>query len=131
MQKVYEFLKDAGIFYLATIRDGKPTIRPIGTINICDGKLYFQTGLSKDMSKDIINNPSISICAMNKKSEWIRLEAKAYKADAPEISEDMLKHYPSLRSMYTPGDGNCTCFSIENGEYGIYSFTSSPIMGKF
>ncbi len=131
MQKVYEFLKDAKTYYLGTIKDGKPSIRPIGTINIFNGKLYFQTGLKKDMSKEMIANPNIYICAMNAKGEWIRISAKAYVNDSIECSEAMLQNYPELRGMYTPGDGNCACFSIEDAEYGIYSFTTAPTFGKF
>ena len=131
MKTVYNFLKEAGTYYLGTIKDGAPSIRPIGTINIFEGKLYFQTGKSKDMSKEMIANPNIYICAMNSKGEWIRVSAKAYINDSIECSEAMLKNYPELRGMYTPGDGNCTCFSIEDASYGIYSFTGAPTFGKF
>ena len=83
------------------------------------------------MSKEMIANPNIYICAMNSKGEWIRIQAKAYINDSIECSEAMLKNYPELRGMYTPGDGNCTCFSIEDASYGIYSFTGAPVFGKF
>ena len=131
MEKVYNFLKEAGTYYLATIKDGKPAIRPLGTINIFEGKLYFQTGKKKDMSKEMIANPAIAISAMNSKGQWIRISANAYINDSIECSEAMLQNYPELRGMYTPGDGNCTCFSIEDAEYGIYSFTQAPTFGKF
>lgn len=131
MQQVYNFLKEAKTYYLATIKDGKPAIRPLGTINIYNGKLYFQTGKKKDMSKEMIANPNIAISAMNQKGQWIRISAKAYLDDSIECSEAMLQNYPELRGMYTPGDGNCTCFSIEEADYGIYSFTEAPQFGKF
>ncbi len=131
MQQVYNFLKEANTYYLATIKDGKPAIRPLGTINIYNGKLYFQTGKKKDMSKEMIANPNIAISAMNQKGQWIRISAKAYLDDSIECSEAMLQNYPELRGMYTPGDGNCTCFSIEEANYGIYSFTEAPQFGKF
>ena len=131
MQQVHDFLKEAKVFYLATIKDGKPAVRPLGTINIYNGKLYFQTGKKKDMSKEMIANPNIAISAMNQKGQWIRLSGKAFIEEAPECSEAMLQNYPELRGMYTPGDGNCVCFSIENAKYGIYSFTAAPQYGEF
>ena len=131
MQQVHDFLKEAKVFYLATIKDGKPAIRPLGTINIYNGKLYFQTGKKKDMAKEMIANPNIAISAMNQKGQWIRVSGKAYENDSIECSEAMLKNYPELRGMYTPGDGNCTCFSIEEANYGIYSFTAAPQFGEF
>ena len=108
MKRAYGFLKEAGTYYLGTIKDGKPSIRPLGTVNIYEGKLYFQTGKKKDMSKEMIANPNIFICAMNNKGEWIRIEAQAFENDDPKVSEAMLQNYPELRGMYTPGDGNCT-----------------------
>ena len=51
--------------------------------------------------------------------------------DALRFDTDLDETYPELRGMYTPGDGNCTCFSIEEADYGIYSFTEAPQFGKF
>lgn len=44
MQKVYEFLKSAGTYYLATVENDQPRIRPFGTINLFENKLYIQSG---------------------------------------------------------------------------------------
>ena len=41
MQEVYEFLKKCGAYYLATVDNDKPRVRPFGTVNIFDGKLYI------------------------------------------------------------------------------------------
>ena len=49
MQEVYEFLKKAGTYYLATVDGDQPRVRPFGTVNIFDGKLYIQTGQVKDV----------------------------------------------------------------------------------
>ena len=48
MEEVFEFLKNAGTWYLATVDDeGNPQVRPFGAQNIFEGKLYIQTGLKK------------------------------------------------------------------------------------
>ena len=39
MQEVYDFLKKAGTYYLATVEGDQPRVRPFGTVNIFDGKL--------------------------------------------------------------------------------------------
>ena len=44
MNTVNEFLKQAGVYYLATVEGDQPRVRPFGTVNIFDGKLYIQTG---------------------------------------------------------------------------------------
>ena len=54
MKEVYDYLKRVGDYYLATVdAEGKPRVRPFGTIDLFEGKLYFQTGASKDVSKQM------------------------------------------------------------------------------
>ena len=43
MQRAYDFLKKAGTYYLATTDGDQPHVRPFGTANIYDGKLYITT----------------------------------------------------------------------------------------
>lgn len=35
MEKVCQFLKDAGTYYLATVDGDQPRVRPFGTAHIC------------------------------------------------------------------------------------------------
>ena len=51
IQKVYDFLNDAETYYLATVDGDQPRVRPFGTVLLSDGKIYIQTGKSKDVSK--------------------------------------------------------------------------------
>ena len=44
MQEVYEFLKKCGTYFLATEEGKQPRVRPFGTIDLFEGKLYIQTG---------------------------------------------------------------------------------------
>ena len=53
MEEVYEFLKKCGIYYLATADGDQPRVRPFGTQDIFEGKLYIQTGKSKAVSRQI------------------------------------------------------------------------------
>ena len=63
MQRVEKFLKEAQTYYLATVDKDQPRVRPFGTANIFEGKLYIQTGKSKDVSKQLHVNPKFEICA--------------------------------------------------------------------
>ena len=44
MKETLEFLKSAGVYYLTTIDGDKPRVRPFGTAEIFENKLYIQTG---------------------------------------------------------------------------------------
>ncbi|MDO4940537.1 MAG: pyridoxamine 5'-phosphate oxidase family protein [Erysipelotrichaceae bacterium] len=126
MNEVYEFLKKCGTYYLATIdAQGKPSIRPFGTVDIFDGQLTIQTGKIKEVSKQIHNNPNVSICAFDGK-EWLRLNATAIEEERIEAAEHMLDEYPSLQGMYKAGDGNTEIFKLTNVKATISSFVAAP-----
>ena len=57
MERVCKFLKDAGTYYLATVEGDQPRVRPFGTVNIFEGKLYIQTGKVKPVSKQLAAKP--------------------------------------------------------------------------
>ena len=61
IERVCEFLKEAGTYYLATVEGDQPRVRPFGTAHIFEGKLYFQTGLVKDVAKQMAANPKVEI----------------------------------------------------------------------
>ena len=65
MQEVYQFLKKCQTYYLATVEGDQPRVRPFGTVNIFEGKLYIQTGKIKDVAKQMMANPKIEICAFD------------------------------------------------------------------
>lgn len=54
MDKVLKFLKDAETYYLATVEDDQPRVRPFGTAHVFEGKLYIQTGKSKMFRNNFI-----------------------------------------------------------------------------
>ena len=93
MIEVYEFLKDCGVYYLATMDGNQPRVRPFGTVSIFDNHLYIQTGKSKNVSKQIEANPNVEICAF-KDGKWIRVTGKLIRDDRIEPKKDMLDKYP-------------------------------------
>ena len=125
MNEVYEFLKQANTYFLATNDQGQPRNRPFGTIDLYQDKLYIQTGLSKDCAKQMLADPRIEICAMVN-DRWIRIQAKACLDDNIEAQKHMLEQYPSLQAMYQPGDGNTAIFYLQDVTASICSFTEAP-----
>ena len=125
MQEVYEFLKEAGTYYLATSENGQPRVRPFGTVNLLGGKLYIQTGKSKAVSRQLHANPRLEICAF-RDGRWLRVEASAVEDDRREARVSMLEAYPSLQAMYSPDDGNTEVWYLRNATATFYSFTEPP-----
>ncbi len=130
MKEVYEFLKEAGTFYIATIDGDKPRVRPFGVVNIFEDKLYIQTGKRKNVSKQIEINNNVEICTFLN-GKWIRLEGKLISDDRIEAKKSMLDANPSLRSMYNENDDNTEVLYFEDATATIYSFTEEPKVIKF
>ncbi len=130
MNRVYEFLKKAETYYLATVEGAQPRVRPFGTVNMFEEKLYIQTGKKKPVSRQIAVNPKVEICAFTG-GEWIRVACELVEDDRVEARKSMLDAYPSLRSMYDENDGNTQVFYMRNATATISSFTSEPVVIEF
>lgn len=130
MERVVDFLKQAQTYYLATDDNGQPRVRPFGTVNIFDGRLYIQTGKSKEVSRQIAANPNVELCAM-KGDEWIRVSGRLVEDDRREARVSMLDAYPELKSLYDPDDGNTQVFYFENAHAVIASFSHEPVVIDF
>jgi len=130
MERVYDFLKKAGTYYLATVDGDQPRVRPFGTVNVFDGRLYIQTGRKKDVSKQIAANSKVEICAFLD-GKWLRVSGELAEDDRVEAKKAMLDAYPELRSMYDENDGNTQVFYFKNAEATFSSFVSAPVTVRF
>ncbi len=130
MEKVVKFLKEAETYYLATVDGDQPRVRPFGTVNVFDGKLYIQTGKVKDVSKQIHANPKFEICAF-KNGEWLRVAGTLVEDDRREAKQAMLDAYPSLQGMYSADDANTEVFYIKDATATFSSFMGAPEVVKF
>ena len=130
MKEVYDFLKKCGVFYIATIDNDKPRVRPFGALNIFEDRLYLQTGKSKNVSKQLQANPNVEICGFTE-GKWIRLEGKLIRDDRLEAKVSMLDNNPELKNMYSAEDDNTEVLYFENAKATIYSFTEPPTVIEF
>ena len=130
MQRVYDFLKDAGVYYLATVEGDQPRVRPFGTYNIFEGKLYIQTGKVKPCSKQLAANPKAEICAF-KDGVWLRVAGELVEDDRFEARKSMLDAYPHLRRMYDEEDGNTQVLYFNHAVATFSSFTAAPETYEF
>ena len=74
--RAQQFIKEAGsTYYLATAEtNGQAHVRPFGTAEIFEGKLYIQTGKVKNVYKQLAANPKAELCCYNAATgQWIRI----------------------------------------------------------
>lgn len=125
MERVCEFLKSAAVYYLATVEDDQPRVRPFGTAHIFEGKLYIQTGKSKPVSRQLAANPKCEICAF-RDGMWLRVAAELVEDDRVEAKKSMLDDYTNLRGMYDENDENTQVLYLKNATATFRTFTTEP-----
>ena len=125
MNEVYEFLKQAGTYYLATVEGDQPRVRPFGTVDLFEGRLYIQTGKVKPVSRQLQANPKAELCAFHN-GTWLRVAGELVRDDRIEAKKHMLDCYPSLRAMYDEHDDNTEVLYFTKGTATFSSFTEAP-----
>jgi len=130
MNEVYEFLKNCGTYYLATVEGDQPRVRPFGTIDIFEDKLYIQTGKIKEVSKQIQANPKVELCAFGE-GTWVRLAGTLVRDDRVEAKQHMLDAYPNLQDMYSATDDNTEVLYFKDATATFSSFGGAPKTVQF
>ena len=130
MEKICKFLKEAGVYYLATVEGNQPRVRPFGTALLYEGKLYIQTGKVKPVSKQLAANPKAEICAF-KDGVWLRIAGELVNDDRVEVKKVMLDEYSNLRGMYDEHDDNTQVLYFKNGVATFSSFTAPAEVVEF
>lgn len=130
MERVCEFLKKAGIYYLATVEGDQPRVRPFGTAHIFESRLYIQTGKVKPVSRQLAANPKAELCAFHH-GTWLRVAGELVEDDRAEARKAMLDAYPNLRKMYDEHDGNTQVLYFKNATATFSSFTAAPEVIQF
>ena len=130
MERVCQFLKEAGVYYLATVEGDQPRVRPFGTAHIFEGKLYIQTGKSKPVSKQLAENPKAEISTF-KDGVWVRIACELVEDDRVEAKKSMLDEYTNLRAMYDENDTNTQVLYLKNAVATFSSFTAAPEVVEF
>lgn len=127
MQEVYDFLKKCGTYYLATVEGDQPRVRPFGTIDMYDGRLYIQTGKVKEVSKQLQANCKAEICAFGE-GKWVRIAGKLIRDERVEVKQHMLDAYPNLKAMYSAEDDNTEVLYFKDATATFSSFTEAPVV---
>ena len=130
IEKVCQFLKDAGTYFLATAEGDQPRVRPLGTAHLFEGRLFIQTGKSKSVSAQLAANPKVEICAM-KDGEWLRIAGELAEDDRVAARKSMLDDYPELRGMYDENDTNTQVWYFKHATATFSSFTADPEVIEF
>lgn len=131
MNDVLNYLKECGVFYLATNEEDQPRVRPFGAVAEFEGKLYLVTNNQKKVYQQMLKNPKVEISGMDK-GTWIRITAEVVPDSRREARVKMLEdNRESLGSMYQADDGRMEVLYLKNAVATIESFTDEPKTIRF
>ena len=127
MEKVVKFLQENPVQYMATVgRDGKAKCRPFMFCFERDGRLWFCTNSTKDVYKDMQDNPYVELSVSSPSYAWIRLHGKAVFEDNMAIKEGCMGN-PIVRSQYKTADNPIfEVFYLEDAHGVIADFSGNP-----
>ena len=121
MGATYEFLKDCGVFFLATVDTDAPTLRPFGAIMEYENELYISTGNTKDVYAQLIANPKMQIAALKSGTrDWVRTSGKAIEVKELSLKQIMLDSCPVLLKRFKGSDDkNFAMFRISEAHSSL------------
>ena len=126
MSKVVDFLNEAKIYYIATVEDDQPRVRPFGAAAEHNGKVYMATSNEKNVFKQFVKNPKIEISGMVK-GKWIRITGNSIIDETIDAKKAMLNANPFLEKTYNVNDGKLTVFYIDKMKAVVYSYADEPL----
>ena len=128
MNSALEFIKASPVFHIATVDGAKARVRPFSFIMKRNNTLYFCTNKTKDVYKQLKQNPDIEISDMGSNDTWLRIrgriafdEAREAKAQAFEVSSNLLKIYPK-----GVDDELFVTFYFTEAVATLFSFAAAP-----
>ena len=118
MSKVYDFLNEAGVFFLASVDGDQAKVRPLGLHFEVNDTVYFGVGDFKDCYRQMAANPKIEIVAVKPNSpHWLRYTGKAVFETDFKLAEAALEQAPHLRAIYNDETGHkMMIFHLEDAE---------------
>ena len=126
MNKVVEELKKVKIFYIATIEDDQPRVRPFSSVAEFEGHAYLCTGKHKEIYEQISKNPKIELSGMYDGGTWLRVSANLVEDDRIEAQEAILNDPTGPSQLYKAGDGRFVVFKMINIKAYKYNFYAAP-----
>ncbi len=120
MIDIVQFIKEAGMFFLATSENGQPKQRPFGGVTKLNGRIYFDTNTKKAVYKQMVANPQISICAFSK-GRWLRIEGRAVPDHSRETLEAITNQNPMLKKLWEKESETFTSLYLADATAELHS----------
>lgn len=115
IEKVDNFIAEAGVFFLASVDGDQPKCRPLGFHMLIEDKIYFGVGTFKEVWKQMQENPKIEIVALSpEKDKFLRYYGTATADDNPELVEKTFEIMPEIGAAYKENGWEMGIFYLDD-----------------
>jgi len=129
MNTVYDFIKANPVFHIATVDGDKARVRPFGFMMKRNNTLYFCTNKTKEVYKQLKQNPNVEISVMGSdNSTWLRVKGRVAFDESREAKAQAFEESPNLLRIYPKGadDEVFVTFYFTEAEARLFSFIAAP-----
>ena len=126
MDEVIDYLTNIPAWFFATCEGDQPRVRPFSFAAEDGGKLWFCTNNTKDVYKDMQENPEIEISVSSPSYAWIRLHGTAVFENNMAVKEVCMQN-PIVKGQYQTADNPIfEVFYLDNAHGVIADFSGNP-----
>ncbi len=128
MTTAFEYLKANPVFHIATIDGTKARVRPFGFSMKRNGALYFCTSKTKDVYRQLSQNPEIEISDMGHDATWLRIRGRIAFDETRDAKVQAFKESSNLLKIYPKGadDETFVTFYFTEAVSTLFSFSEAP-----
>ena len=128
MDTAFDIIKASPVFYIATVDGTKARVRPFGFIMKRNNSLYFCTNKTKDVYKQLKQNPDIEISHMISNSTWLRVRGRIAFDETRDAKAKAFEQMPDLLRIYPKGadDDLFVTFYFTEAVATLFSFSEAP-----
>lgn len=121
-ERITEYLKQCGVFYLATLDGIWPRLRPMNNVCVCGDVIHFLFDKDDEIYGQLLMNDRAEICATHPDKSHIRMSCKLREDKGEEQRKAMMKSCEeSLDGIRK--EGRYTVFRMASGDAVITEFT--------
>jgi uncharacterized pyridoxamine 5'-phosphate oxidase family protein len=127
MKEIVSFLQENPVVSLATIDHGKPRVRPVQFMLEENGRLYFCTANTKNMFRQLQEDPSVEFCSVSKEAKTVRISGDVVFSGDRSIKERIIAGNDLVRRIYQRADNPVfETFYIEHGTVDVVDSPGLP-----
>ncbi|MEC4185016.1 pyridoxamine 5'-phosphate oxidase family protein [Adlercreutzia sp. R21] len=129
---IVDYLTSIPAWYLATVENtpegGRPHVRPFSFAMLQDGEIQYCTATTKDVYREMQQNPFVELTAWKPGSGWVILRGRANLEDRAnaQTRKEGFDHMVGLgEDWLDPNDDRLTFFTIDDAEAWICDIDGS------